>query len=99
MKNRLLARTALLCASLLAACGGGEEGAFRYPIALDPSWATSGIASFDAGVGEKAYVHSFRVSATAVDRDGRVVVVGERYTATNDVWRIRFRPAGQRDMT
>jgi uncharacterized delta-60 repeat protein len=92
-------RVALLAAVLLTACGGGEQGAYRYPIALDPSWANAGIASFDAGVGEKAYVHQFRVSATAVDQDGRVVVVGERYTAINAVWMIRFGPTGQRDMT
>lgn len=95
----LLLRTALLATTLLTACGGGEQGTFRYPIALDPSWGASGIASFDAGAGDKAYVHSFRVSATAVDRDGRVVVVGERYMATNAVWLIRFGPTGQRDMT
>jgi uncharacterized delta-60 repeat protein len=94
MKAHLLS---LLAAAVVAGCGGGEQGVFRYPQALDPSWADAGIATFDSGVGEKTYLHSFRVSGTAVDRDGRVVVVGERHTATNAVWMIRFGPGGQRD--
>ena len=86
-----------LTAMFLAACGGGEGGAFRYPSALDTSWGQGGIAAFDNGAGDKAYVHTFRVSATAVDRDGRVIVVGERYTAQNAVWMLRFDARGQRD--
>jgi uncharacterized delta-60 repeat protein len=94
MKAHLLS---LMAAAVVAGCGGGEQGVFRYPPALDPSWADAGIATFDSGVSEKTYLHSFRVSGTAVDRDGRVVVVGERHTATNAVWMIRFGPGGQRD--
>ena len=89
----------LLTLLLLASCGGGEGGAFRYPTALDSSWGQNGIAWFDNGAGDKAFVHTFRVSATAVDREGRVVVVGERYTANNVVWMLRFGPNGQRDQS
>lgn len=97
IRSRLAA--ALAAAAVMASgCGGGSDGRFDYPNALDPSFGSAGVVRQGAGVSAKAYVDNFTASGLDIDQVGRVVSVGRRQSSeATGVWLNRFSAGGAFD--
>lgn len=94
--RKLLA--AALAALLVVGCGGGSDGRFEYPGALDASFGSGGVVRQGVGVSAKAYVDNFAAWGLDIDPAGRIVAVGRRQSSeATGVWMNRYSSGGSID--
>lgn len=98
------ALSVILASALLSACGGGGESAggeprFDYPASIASSFGDGGYRVFSTGLPERAHLGSFNVTSFTVDQAGRIIITGNRTSATREAWILRLRPDGTPDTT
>lgn len=103
LKIALISATSLV----ITACGGGGGGSssntglgrYDYPSALDTSFGDTGYRVFSTGLPARAYLGAFNPIHMTTDSFGRIVIVGNRTSATREAWLLRLNADGTPDTT
>lgn len=102
LKIALISATSLV----ISACGGGGGsssttglGRYDYPSALDTRFGDAGYRVFSTGLPARAYLGAFNPIHMTTDSYGRIVIVGNRTSATREAWLLRLNADGTPDTT